>query len=268
MIGDVKIVPATSDDLDQIVAMTRKTRRQLSSWAPVYFNPSVAADELHAGFLGFIVDSGDHVTQVIVSDEGVVGFFTEIGQSTLTWVDDLCTSDDAIWPELIGAIAETVEGAWATCVSTKDGARAAALEAHGLETISSYWARSTDDVEGVEFVARGPIDVDLAAAPRHTFGGRRFDPALPGALVLTTSDGYVIGSPSATPPIYDPGGPTTVVDQVVGSDRRRLASDAVVAAAGRGDAQVVVVADADDIELSGIASDAGFTRVVDFIGRP
>lgn len=266
MTADLKIVPATSDDLDQIVSMTRRTRRQLAAWAPVYFNPGGAADELHAGFLGFSVDSDDHVTQAIVSDEVVVGFFTEIAQSTLTWVDDLCTTDEALWPGIIGTVAEAVDGAWATCVSTKDSSRAAALEAHGRQTISSYWARSTDDVKGAESSAQGPVDVDLGLAPRHTFGGRPFDPSLPGALAFATNDGYVIGSPSATPPIYDPGGPTAVVDQVIGSDRWRLVRDALMAAAGRGDAQVVIVVGANDSELADVASDAGFTRVVDFIG--
>ncbi len=85
---DMKIVPATIDDFDEIVAMTSATRRQLASWAPTYFHPAEAADELHAGFLRFIVDSADHATRIVVSKDRIVGFFVEVEQSTLTWVDD------------------------------------------------------------------------------------------------------------------------------------------------------------------------------------
>ncbi|MDE0614874.1 MAG: hypothetical protein OXI32_10730 [bacterium] len=86
--------------------------------------------------------------------------------------------------------------------------------------------------------------------PAHTFGGVAFDPAIPGALVACDEYGnYAIGSPSVEPPIYDPGGPTSVVDQLGGPDRGVALDLAQSAAAARGDAQLVVVLASDDREL-------------------
>ena len=82
----------------------------------------------------------------------------------------------------------------------------------------------------------------------HTFGGA-FDPDAPGALKITNDDGHVVGSVSTTPATYDPGGPTCVIDRIVGTNRLRLLDDAMTAAASRRDHQLLVVATTNDDEL-------------------
>lgn len=260
------IQPATSDDLDLVASLTSETRRRLAEWAPIYFHPADGADELHAGFLAFILGSEDHTTQLLISGGETVGFFVEVAQSTHTWVDDLCVSDEAFWPAAVDAVIDSVDSPWATCVSTSDTARARALEAKGLQVISSYWARTTEGVAPSEPSSRELTDFDPANSARHTFGGQAFRPEVPGALVVAAVNGHAIGSPSATPPIYNPGGPTTVIDQVIGANRHEVLQLALAAAAGRGDAQVVVVCAADDKQLEEIVAGAGFGRVVDFTG--
>lgn len=95
--------------------------------------------------------------------------------------------------------------------------------------------------------------------PAHTFGGIAFGPAAPGALVACDQDGnYAIGSPSVEPPIYDPGGPTSVVDQLGGSDRGVALELASSGATSRGDAQLVVVSASNDEELQGELEAKGF----------
>jgi hypothetical protein len=59
-----------------------------------------------------------------------------------------------------------------------------------------------------------------------------------------------------------------VIDQIVGQDRRGLLRDGIDAASARGDAQVVVVSGADDVELAEVSASLGFRRVVDLIGSP
>lgn len=261
--------PATHDDLDVIVGLTKAMRRQLARWAPVYFNPTAEADELHPVFLEFMVDSEDHVTQALVSDEGaMVGFFAEhaLAGEPRIWVDDLCVSDEALWPSAIREIREVVARPWVTCVSIQDESRTAALAESGLGVVSSFWARTTHDVVAAEPAEFNPVDFDASNAAPHTFGGQAFRPDLPGALIVGSQAGYAIGSPPATPPIYDPGGPTTVIDQVNGPDRSKVLEMALAAAAHRDDAQVIVVCGEEDTELSVIVGESGFNRVVDLIG--
>ena len=94
------------------------------------------------------------------------------------------------------------------------------------------------------------VPEDRPAGPTHTFGGIAFDPGAPGALVACDPEGnYAIGSPGVEPPIYDPGGPTCVVDQLGGPDRGVALGVAQSGAAARGDSQLVVVSAADDEEL-------------------
>ena len=62
---------------------------------------------------------------------------------------------------------------------------------------------------------------------------------------------YAIGSPSVEPPIYDPGGPTSVVDQLGGPDRGVALDLAQSASAARSDSQLVVVLASDDEDLRG-----------------
>lgn len=104
-------------------------------------------------------------------------------------------------------------------------------------------------------------------APANTFGGSPFDAEVPGALVAGDDDGnYAIGSPGAEPPIYDPGGPTCVVDQLGGPNRRTAAGLAIAAAASRGDAQLVIVsAGQDDIRRE--LAELGFAPQIDLLRR-
>ena len=80
--------------------------------------------------------------------------------------------------------------------------------------------------------------------PTHSFGGAPFDPSVPGALTVVAADGgFVIGPPGVEPPLYDPGGPSCVVDRIIGPDRASLLDAAMATAVGRGDAGMVVVSD-------------------------
>ena len=114
-----------------------------------------------------------------------------------------------------------------------------------------YWSKPLENDPSLPEIREAPaIPEQRPDAPSHTFGGVAFDPGIPGALAVCDHDGnYAIGSPGIEPPIYDPGGPTCVVDQI-GGPRRGVAPDlAQSAAAGRGDAQIVVVVAIDDVNL-------------------
>ncbi len=267
---------ATTDDLEQIVRLTRSQRRRLSEWSPVYFNPRQGADDHHAGFLTFIVGSEDHQTSVFDDDGTVVGFFVRVQQDRHVWLDDLCVDDETRWPAVLGCLAGAVPGPWVSCVAVADRERRRAMATVGLRELSTYYARPTGEVGSdratgdrgpdteLESLAETPSDHDT---PSHTFGGRPFSPDEPGALVVGGGrGGFVIGSPSMSPPIYDPGGPTCVIDQIVGDDRGALLRRALTATAWRGDAQVVVVCDRDDQQLAAIVTTAGFTPEVILVG--
>ena len=215
----------------------------------------------------FIVGSDDHDTVVLDDGSDVFGFFVRVHQERHLWVDDLCVADPGRWPEAVRLVVETNPTPWVTCVAAADQRRREELGRAGLRAISTYWVRATTGVAPRPAGAGILVGQQAGDNPSHTFGGRPFSPDLPGALVVTDGQGgYAIGSPSASPPLYDPGGPTCVIDQITGDDREALLHDALATAAGRGDAQVVVVCGHDDGELAGIVEASGFTPEVELIG--
>ena len=227
-------------------------RRQLTAWSPVYFRPREGADAAHAQFLEFVIEASDQQANVFVLGDSVVGFFRQADLPQHVWVDDLCLREPAFWNEAARLLVDSLESSsWMTCVSPHDADRVEALTSAGLEPISTYWSKSLKDgPSNPEIEAAPTVPEQRPAGPEHTFGGVPFDPTIPGALVACDQDGnYVIGSPSVEPPIYDPGGPTCVVDQLGGPDRGVALDLAQTAATTRGDAQLVVVSASDDEEL-------------------
>ncbi|MEM7274782.1 MAG: hypothetical protein AAF547_16980 [Actinomycetota bacterium] len=258
--------PATPGDLDAIVELTRRYRRRLAEWCPVYFNPRHGADEGHALWLEVLITAPDHETVVLADDGHVVGFANLIGWSDRTWVDDLCVDDDGRWSQTIPWLAD-LSRPWITCVAVGDVARSAALAAVGAEPATTYFACSLPPVDAAPNPS-SPI-ADFEPWPvAHTFAEAPFLPTAPGALVVSDgAGGYAVGSAGANPPIYDPGGSTCVVDTIRGADRSGLLQRAMGQAAARGDGQMVVTCGAADEALRAILVDAGFEPQVDVFGR-
>lgn len=130
---------AETNDLSQIVELTRETRRQLALWSPVYFNPRVGADDAHASWLGFLVSSDDHETNVFIDGAEVVGFWQLIQQPHHVWVDDLCVRDPTTWAAAAAIVDDAIASRpWVTCVSPSDIERHDGPVATGMTVASTY----------------------------------------------------------------------------------------------------------------------------------
>jgi hypothetical protein len=257
--------PALADDLPAIVSMAHTMKRRLAEWSPVYFRPRAGAEARHAAYLGYLVDSKDHVARVLVEAEEVVGFFAVAEQPAHRWVDDLYLEEPRLWSPAVAAVVEAVTALpWVTCVSRFDVERSSALEAVGLCVVSTYWGRTLDLSDDHPRPASDRLPELGTCAPRHTFGGTPFDPAAPGALLIDDgAGGVVVGSASMEPPLYDPGGPACVVDRINGPDRGALLAAAMETASARGDVGLVVVSDRNDPELVDLLERTGFRAEVD-----
>lgn len=257
--------PATMTDLEAVIELTRRQRQRLAEWSPVYFNPRENADEGHAGWLAFLVESADFDTRVLVDDDTVLGFHHVITQASRIWVDDLCVVDDGQWPKAALEL-RTVPAPWVACVARADVAQAAGLRSIGASPVSTFHA-ATLPTPAASAGSNADVPTISHFEPwsvQHSFAEQPFNPSMPGALVVVDADGgYAIGSPSANPPIYDPGGSTCVVDTIRGDDRAGLLALAMRSAAARGDAQMIVVCDSADGPLGEILAAAGFEPVVD-----
>ena len=263
----MQVRQANEADVDAIVAMTRAQRRRLAEWSPVYFSPSVDADEIHARYLAFIVSSPEHDVRV-AEDGDVVGVGVVNPQPNQWFLDDVCVRDDR-WPDVGAALIDSVSKRPSlTCVSPHDEGRRVAFEGRGYVHVSSYFSRLLEpsENEGPTDTARPPSLVAVEPNPPHTFGGS-IDPDSEGALVINAADGYVVGSPSITPPIYDPGGPSCVIDRVHGRDSGRLLELAGAATAQRGDRQLIVVVASADTQLLDVLGAHGFEPQILVYGR-
>ncbi len=250
--------PATIDDLDAVVGLARQHRRRLAEWCPVYFNPRQGADEAHTRWLAFLLGSDGHDTRVLVDDNGnVVGFCHLIAQSKRIWVDDLTIGDDSLWPHALLCL-EAVPQPWVTCGAVADTGGSSALAAIRAEPVCTFF---TVLLEPSEIAPIDPPEIkDFEPWPvDHIFAESPFQPAAPGALVAVDHDGgYAVGSASANPPIYDPGGPSCVVDTIRGADRGLLLLSIMQQAAARGDVQMIVTCGVRDGQLRESLLGAGF----------
>ena len=256
----MRIRDAIEADLPEIVALTRRRRRELALFAPVYWRPRERADDMHAAFLGFLVKNSDHRCKVVLdAGQEVVGFYQVTPQAQHRWLDDLCVADEALWPVVVPLL-EPEERPWVTCVPRADERLGEALRSSGIAPVSTYFSRILDG-SLVEVRYEGP---DSVPPPRHTFGGATLSDSTEGALcVLLEAGGRAVGSPSVNPPTYDPGGPTCVVDQIEGPKRGKALGAALRAATARGDHQMIVVVGVDDAPLIATLEAAGFRPPVD-----
>ena len=266
----MRVRDAQAEDLAEILELTSAMRSQLAVWSPVYFRPRTGADAAHAQFLEFVVGSPDQQASVFVLDDSVVGFFRRADLPKHVWVDDLCLQQPGLWGEAARTLVESMgSSTWVTCVSSHDAGRLAALSSAGLAPISTYWSKSLMNGPSIPEVEEAPTVLEQRPdGPAHTFGGVTFDPSIPGALVVSDGSGnYAIGSPSVEPPIYDPGGPTCVVDQVGGPDQGIALNLVQSEASSRGDAQLVVVSAIDDEGLLQVLEAENFQLQIVLLAR-
>jgi hypothetical protein len=257
--SSVQLRPAGPADADAVVALTRARRRALADWEPGYWCPSAGADETHAAFLQWCIANPGIASPFVATHEDVaVGFVMIPTRPGRLFFDDLCIADGAEWP-IVGPalLSAPIQGPGLLCAPTKDAALLAWLESQPRWRPASHlFSIRVTPSEALIPSENADVTVEVPEAPPHPFGPS-IHPAVPGGLRLMGQNGYVIGGVSVVPPIYDPGGPTTVIDRIVGTDRGALLREALEVAGGRGDVQVIVVADVRDTELIGLAQSNG-----------
>jgi hypothetical protein len=258
----VDVREAVTADLDTIASITREHRHQLAVWSPQWWRTAEGADELHPLWLGHLIDSDAANVRVVVIDEDICATAIANPQAQRWFIDDVAVTDDSLWPTVAAALVTGIpERPAITCSAAADRPRIDTLEAAGFDHVSSYWIKPTEPGPA----PTGPLirHGDLPEPPPHSFGGP-FDPEAAGALAFSTGAGTVIGSPSSpAPPVYDPGGPVTVVDRLFGNDLDELTTTALAAAAARGDVLLAVVCAPEDRQLIEALDKHDFERTVD-----
>lgn len=257
----VDVREATITDLDAIASVTRKHRHQLAAWSPQWWRTAEGADDLHPLWLGHLINSDAGTVRVVVFDGDIRATAIANRQAEHWFIDDVAVSDNSLWPTVAAALVTGIpERPAITCSAAADRPRVDALDAAGFDHVSSYWIRPTEP--GPE--TTGPFsDGDGPAPPPHSFGGP-FDPRATGALAFSIDAGTVVGSPSSpAPPVYDPGGPVTVVDRLFGNDLDELITATLAATAARGDVLLAVVCAPGDRQLGEALAKHDFERTVD-----
>jgi hypothetical protein len=257
----VRVRPAEPSDLDAVAVLTARHRAELAAWSPVWWRPSVGADDIHRAWLEQLLGRGDVVSRVVEDDGRVVGCALTVPHGEQWLVDDVAF--DGVGTAGGALLAAIEERPAVLCIATADmTARQLARDAR-LDIVATYWIAAPVAAPGATFTTSG--GADLPASPPHTFAAA-FEHE---TAVLETSDGLVVATGSLpAPPIYDPRGTVCVVDRVVGTGRGRLLAAASAAAHERGDGLIAVVCAATDRELERRLTSAGFTRTVELVAWP
>jgi hypothetical protein len=188
------------------------------------------------------------------------------------FIDDVCLSAHADWLTDGAHLLRSIEERPAIMTAPHgDAARVEAATAIGLERISTVRTLRFDQEPPLDLAPAAITPIvppdDLATPPTHVWL-----PAMEDEAVTVLGDGrggYVmISAAVSAPPIYDPGGKTSVIDRVIGTDRPSLLMSALSFANERGVVGVILVVDADDTELSGIADQLGARHPVDIFRWP
>jgi hypothetical protein len=241
--------PAESTDLDGIVVLTKERRRQLARWEEFYWRPRAGIDELHPHFLRWCIEQ-NAACQVLVAVENatVVGCLFAHARPDHVFLDDFCVAGER-WSDVGVALLNAAETDGLICAPTKDLVLGAWLGTTNSTLVSRFFSlRAVGDSD--RLIDSGAIPTDLPSPPRHAFGP--IDATTENGLRVMTSEGYALGSAPVSPPPYDPGGPTTVVDRIIGTDRAAVLEATLAAANRRGDVQVIVVCGVADVELETI----------------
>lgn len=263
----------TERDLPAILELTRANRSLLAELEPDFWRKSANADALHAAFVTYQIANESLIKRVLERDGRVIGYAVSVNHpSGFYFIDDICLSADADWAtegtHLLGSIEERPAIMTAPHLDTL---RVEAALALGLEHIGM--------VRSLRFDQEPPLELDparitpvmslenLAPPPIHPYL-----PAMSPESISVIGDhrgGYaVISAPITPPPIYDPGGKPSVVDRVIGENRRALLMAALGFAQQRGDLGVILIVDALDGELSAIADRLGARHPVDILRWP
>ncbi len=255
---------ATLDDLDAIVNLTRQRRGQLEAWQPRYWKKRAGADDLHPHFMRFCLDH--EAVKVVCTEDGHGSIESCLIAHPATrgraFVDDVCVPAGR-WKDLGAALMAsvgTVPGF--VCVPTSDTDMIEWFTAVGRHRRSIYRSLWLDSITLNPPPYEDELPIDLGVAPEHSFENQ-IDPVREHSLVVSTAEGFAIGSGPLTPPAYDPGGTTTVIDRIVarrdGGDRRSILSAALAQCQSRADVHAIVIADPADHELSALLDefDAG-----------
>jgi hypothetical protein len=253
----VNVREATLDDLDAIVALTRDRRGQLAAWQPRYWKKRDGADGLHPHFMKFCLNH-DAVRVMCTEDDGGVIASCLIAHPATrgrVFVDDVCVPAGR-WTELGAALMATVDGTPGfVCIPTNDTEMVDWFSSAGRLRRSIYRSLWLDSITLTPPPYGDELPIDIGVAAEHSFENQ-IDPIREKSLVVSTGHGFAIGSEPLTPPAYDPGGTTTVIDRIVtnhdGGDRGAILSAALAECRARGDVHAIVIHDPADTELAAL----------------
>ena len=258
---------ATADDLAAIVRLTRRNRQLLAELEPNFWRQAQGADEMHAAFMRMQLDNPAVRSRVLEDDGVVIGCaLSSPHPAGFAFIDDVSLSAERNWHTdgmlIFGAIDERPAHMTAP---HGDVERVIAVRNAGLVETGTVRSLRFDAPVSYDEPA---VEINLSHAPpspiRHVW-----QPAMSAASAVGTPDAFaVISPPIRPPPIFDPGGLPSVVDVVVGADRRGALLGALGYAQQRGDLGVILIIDARDLELSNIADSLGAQHPVDVFEWP
>jgi len=259
---------ATIDDLDPVIALTKRNRARHARLHPHYWPPAENADEMHAKFLEFMLSNPDMKKLALVKDSRVVGFAAVQHQPLFAFIDDICLQEEANWKtegvELLRGI--EARPAISTIANGQDELIEAAYEV-GLTIVATHRLFQLGDYESHSVAIAKTVPDKLVEPPTHIFITMMEQQGT--AIIEGDEGGYAVVSQSVMPPpILDTGGTSAIIDRVVGNNRRAILAKALSFAQDRGDVGAILIVGAEDQSLADIADSMGASHPVNVLKWP
>lgn len=169
MTAQATIRPAVASDLDQLLLLGDKRRRQYAEYQPVFWRPAVDAVEQQRPYLAGLIEDDAAITLVAVTRKTIAGFVVGTFTAALSVyapggptcvVDDFVVGFPEQWltvgAELLGALRRAALDRGAAQVVVVcghlDDAKRTALDQSGLSIASEWWVAPLDHLSGEQFL--------------------------------------------------------------------------------------------------------------------
>lgn len=235
------IRPATLADVAEMVQLSEQKRQEYQTYQPVFWRKALDAQAQQTPFFESLLHNPESIALVAEADEMIMGFvIASVRGGQQCSIDDFCVADPTTWSTVGRALLEAARAAakargvtnYEVVCGHLDQPKRAMLQAAGLRVDRNWFTHPIRPrvAQGRPYTVRPATVADVSPMSQLASGRRTDYPEIERADLVTRVcvtasgvQGYVIGRLVPAPPVYDPGGLTALVLELVAAAEDYLA---------------------------------------------